>query len=186
MCPMAQPSSSTLPKTATANDATPAGSTKAQSISFGGMAPHQIARDGTLWKCPHCLDLMPVISGTSSIAWNDEGCYLCASKRLRPTAHGPVEMATSRGPAHGPIPLQSLEPDGPAAWPAPEAPLAQPEARHNAPAAQAVRVELHTTVKPVQQDWLAWWLADERLGLRHTAMAVVMALALMLMCQLQF
>lgn len=35
-----------------------------------------IARDGQLWKCPVCGELMPPIPGTSGLEWNTAGCYL--------------------------------------------------------------------------------------------------------------
>lgn len=35
-----------------------------------------IARDGQLWKCGRCEQLMPPLPGTTGAAWNMHGCYL--------------------------------------------------------------------------------------------------------------
>ncbi len=43
-----------------------------------------VARDGSMWRCPHCSELMPVLAGTRSEVWNKTGCYNCFTRSLAP------------------------------------------------------------------------------------------------------
>jgi hypothetical protein len=70
------------------------------------ISPNLVARDGVLWKCPTCGELMPPLPGTSWEAWQERGCYLCG---------GPEPGITSRSSDDGDrketmLALQSQDP----------------------------------------------------------------------------
>lgn len=47
---------------------------------YATVAASDVARDGVLWKCPVCGELMHPLPGTTGAAWAEQGCYLHRAK----------------------------------------------------------------------------------------------------------
>ncbi len=43
---------------------------------YATVAPSAVARDGQLWKCPICGEMMAPLPGTTGTEWTESGCYL--------------------------------------------------------------------------------------------------------------
>lgn len=68
---------------------------------------HWVARDGVMWRCPRCGELVPPLPGTSGAEWNERGCYLHQVAPLGKTVEDPANNITAEvpiGPGSGPGP----------------------------------------------------------------------------------
>lgn len=71
-----------------------------------------IARDGQLWKCPRCAELMPPVPGTTGANWNARGCYL---HQVEPALDEPdPEPGPPAASVNDPAPAPELAPLDPA------------------------------------------------------------------------
>lgn len=110
-----------------------------------------IARDGVLWRCGRCGELMPPIPGTTGAEWNDRGCYLHQSQPAGETGNveldDPAPASDDPDPEAGPA---HPEPEKPAGSPAP-APLDLPIGP-----ARPCRPPRKHRIEPAWQTWLEW------------------------------
>lgn len=65
-----------------------------------------IVRDGQLWRCPVCRELMPPLPGTTGAVWNERGCYLhqVEPASVQPNTSSDAKAILDVTPAPAPIP----------------------------------------------------------------------------------
>jgi hypothetical protein len=52
-----------------------------QTPHYATVAASDVARDGQLWKCPICGEMMAPLPGTTGATWREHGCYICSTPR---------------------------------------------------------------------------------------------------------